>query len=221
MPEWVPGPATWLACATAFLLGSIPFGLIVARIAGGADPRRSGSGNIGATNISRVMGFWPWGAATFALDLLKGAVPVLALEAGLFAAIAASLTGAAAGGSAPEAVSAVAAWAVGLCAVLGHCYTPWLGFRGGKGVATGLGALAVLSPWASLAGLVAFGLVFAATRVGSISSLSGILGVSVTHLVIAPTGAYLWFGAALVLVILVRHEGNLDALLENREKKFG
>jgi glycerol-3-phosphate acyltransferase PlsY len=207
MLELLSDPATLYACGLAFVLGSIPFGLIVARLAGAEDPRKKGSGNIGATNISRVLGFWPWGLLTFVLDFAKGAIPVLALSAGW-------LSDATSG-------SPAGAWATALCGVLGHCYTPWLRFNGGKGVATGLGALVVLSPIASGIGMIAFGLTFAATRTGSLSSLAGILGLSIAHLILAPTGPYLWLGGLLIFVILLRHESNLDALLQENEKSFG
>jgi glycerol-3-phosphate acyltransferase PlsY len=202
------------ACAGAFALGSIPFGLWVARASGGVDPRTRGSGNIGATNVSRVLGFWPWGFATFALDFGKGLLPALAVRSGWVA-------GAWDIGGAGLASRDPLAWAPGLCAVLGHCYSPWLGFKGGKGVATGLGALAVLSPLAALFGALAFWLAFAATKTGSLSSLSGLLAGAVSHVLLAPVGTYLWIGGALALVILVRHESNLDALLQDREQKFG
>ena len=198
----------------AFLLGSIPFGLIVARLFKVKDLTERGSGNIGATNVSRVLGFWPAGALTFALDLLKGALPVLAvlpegsrLWMGAF-------------GLPETELSEAVRWAVGLFAVLGHCYSPWLHFKGGKGVATGFGAVLVLSPLSGLAGLVAFGVTFLSTRIGSLSSLSGLIVASVCHLVFEPIGAHLWAGALLVFVILIRHEVNIDALLDHRESAF-
>lgn len=205
MPEHY-APA--IACGLAFLLGSIPFGLLVARAAqGGADRearkdiRVEGSGNIGATNVSRVLGFWPWGALTFGLDLAKGSAAVLwAMSAG--------------------ELSTVWVWAVALACVLGHCYSPWLRFRGGKGVATGFGVVLVLAPIAALAGIVAFGIAFVATRTGSVSSLCGLLTAAACELVIKPVEAHLALGALLMLVILVRHESNLDALLEKNEKIF-
>jgi glycerol-3-phosphate acyltransferase PlsY len=207
MLSHLQSPPVVVACAFAFLLGSIPFGLLMARIARGDDPRQKGSGNIGATNVSRVLGFWPWGFLTFALDFAKGVVPVLALNLGWFS-------------GADEVFGPAAAWAVALCGVIGHCYSPWLRFKGGKGVATGLGALLVLSPIAAMIGVFAFLLSFAATRTGSLSSLSGILALTIAHLILAPGGPYLWLGGLLVFIILLRHESNLDALLQSREKTF-
>lgn len=206
--------APWVAAAAAFALGSVPFGLLIARLFQVKDLRDRGSGNIGATNVSRVLGFWPAGALTFALDLVKGAVPILLLRpAGT------ELWAGALDVSVPE-LSPLAVWSVGLAAVLGHCYSPWLRFRGGKGVATGLGAILVLSPWAGLVGLAGFALAFMARRIGSLSSLAGLAAASVAHLVLYPAEAHLWAGAGMVFVILLRHESNLDALLENREKAF-
>lgn len=113
-------------------------------------------------------------------------------------------------------------WCSAAVAVLGHCFTPWLQFRGGKGVATGFGALILLSPWASLVGLFGFVMAFLATRVGSLSSLSGLFLLVVAHIALPgfETGAHLLWGAALVFIVLARHEKNLDALLESRENRF-
>lgn len=207
MLSFLQSPAVLMAGALAFLLGSVPFGLLMARIARGDDPRKKGSGNIGATNISRVLGFWPWGFLTFALDFSKGVIPVLALTQNWIS-------------SADGAADPAGAWAVALCGVIGHCFSPWLRFKGGKGVATGLGALFVLSPIAAVVGIIAFLLAFAATRTGSLSSLSGILALAITHLILAPSGPHLWLGGLLIFIILIRHESNLDALLQSREKTF-
>lgn len=202
------------SCLIAFLLGSIPFGLIVSRLADGGDLRQQGSGNIGATNVSRILGFWPWGLLTFVLDLIKGALPVFLLGSGRAQWLVANLLYE----GAHWEVTRMDEWAVALACVLGHCFSPWLRFKGGKGVATGFGAILVLSPLTALVGAAAFGLAFAATRTGSLSSLTGILAAAATHLVYEPLGPHLWIGAALILVILIRHETNLDALLQNREK---
>jgi glycerol-3-phosphate acyltransferase PlsY len=201
-------------CAIAFALGSIPFGLLIARLFKVKDLRAQGSGNIGATNVTRVLGFWPAGAITLLLDFLKGALPV------------AFLLGAT--GRLPFELPAIeglepslaAIWWVGAAAVLGHCYSPWLNFQGGKGVATGLGAIAFLSPWSALFGALAFAVTFVRARTGSLSSLAGVLVASIAHLVIHPVGAHLWAGAVLVAVIILRHEKNIDALLDGRENRF-
>lgn len=203
----------------SFLAGSIPFGLLMARVFGAGDLRAQGSGNIGATNVSRVIGFWPAGFLTFLLDALKGSAAILL--AGQW--------------SEPlwegwldfpaqhwELGDLPLVWTSGLFAVLGHCFSPWLKFKGGKGVATAFGVIGVLSPWAALAGGAGFLLVFLATRLGSLSSLVGLLLVAVAHGVLpsSEAGPHLWSGALILFVILIRHEKNLDALLDGRENRF-
>ena len=194
----------------ALILGSIPFGVIVARIYKIDDLQSRGSGNIGATNVSRVLGFWPAGAIVFSLDLFKGALPILLVKAGVASRY----------GYTAADVSEAALWLIGFCAVAGHCFSPWVGFKGGKGVATGIGVLLALSPWAGLAGILAFGLTFYEKRTGSLASLAGLMIAAATHLVLYPPGAYLWFGGLIVWLIVIRHEKNIDALLQNRENSF-
>jgi glycerol-3-phosphate acyltransferase PlsY len=113
-------------------------------------------------------------------------------------------------------------WTSALFSVLGHCFSPWLRFRGGKGVATAFGAIALLSPVAAFAGVVAFLVVFAASRLGSLSSLVGLLLVTVAHAVLPSSepGPHLWAGALILLIVLARHEKNLDALIDGRESRF-
>lgn len=208
-----------LILAVAFLLGSIPFGVLFARVFGGEDVRRKGSGNIGATNVSRVAGFWPAGVLTFLFDALKGTLAVLAAGQGV-----SDLVAGWAFFSEPqwEPGGLSLQWAAALLVVSGHCFSPWLRFRGGKGVATGFGAFAVLSPWAALVGLFGFVITFLSTRIGSLASLSGLLLLTVSHFVLPgfAVGAHLVWGAILVFIILARHEKNLDALLESRESRF-
>ncbi|MFO0784102.1 MAG: glycerol-3-phosphate 1-O-acyltransferase PlsY [Phycisphaerales bacterium] len=132
-------------CAASFAAGSIPFGLLLAR-AKGVDLRATGSGNIGATNVGRALGR-KWGVVVYFLDAAKGALPVL---------LAGWLSGAL--GANPAHLPASTQWwwlAVAICAVLGHMYTPLAGFRGGKGVATGSGALMAIYPVLTLPVLVA------------------------------------------------------------------
>ena len=203
-----------IALVASFLLGSLPMGIWVARAFHVRDIRTLGSGNIGATNVSRVVGFWPAGFLTFLLDVFKGAffplllgplgnallAPALELEPGFF--------------------SNGVIWASGLMAVLGHCYSPWLRFNGGKGVATGFGVALVLSPISAAFGLLAFGITFLETKTGSLSSIAGLLFVLISHLVFHSLEPYLWFGALMVAVIIIRHESNLDAILEGKERSF-
>jgi acyl phosphate:glycerol-3-phosphate acyltransferase len=187
--------------AAAFLLGSIPFGLLVAKIFNVDNLRKAGSGNIGATNVSRVIGFWPAGLITFSLDLLKGVLPpLLMLWVG--------------GGDKFEQ------WLVGFMAVLGHCFSPWLGFRGGKGISTGLGIMLVLAPVSALVGAFVFSLVFFQYRIASLASIAGLMSASILHLICHPVEKPLWVLAALNLLILIRHEGNIDAFFQNKERSF-
>ena len=148
-----------LACAAAYLLGAIPFGVLITLLVAKRDVREVGSGNIGATNVARAAGR---GAAvvTLLLDAAKGALPAY-LGLHFFG----PLGGALLGGS----------------AFFGHVFPIYLGFRGGKGVATALGVFAVLAPTVALIGLATYGVVFALTRVSAVGSLTALLvsGVAV------------------------------------------
>jgi glycerol-3-phosphate acyltransferase PlsY len=204
----------WIMMGIAFLLGSIPFGLLIARIYQVTDLRSKGSGNIGATNVSRVVGFWPAGALTLLMDFTKGALSVALVEPWLSPTWTHAVLGT------ELYFDPWVIWWVGFCAVAGHCFCPWLRFKGGKGVATGLGVIAILSPWAALVGVFAFVITFVTRKIGSLASLAGLLIASVTHVVLNPLGAHLWAGLAIVLLILMRHQGNIEALLEHRERTF-
>lgn len=209
---------TGILLLCAFLAGSIPFGLLIARLFQVKNLRTHGSGNIGATNVSRVVGFWPAGFLTFFMDVLKGAALVLVVAHTGFPSLLASVVSPSL--DPVPLVTPLLLWSIGLLAVLGHCYSPWLQFRGGKGVATGFGAMLALSPISALAGIAGFLYVFVTTRTGSLSSLSGVAIASLAYVVINPAGAQMIPGAAMIFVILLRHEENLDALLANQEKKF-
>ncbi len=196
--------------AAAFAVGSIPFGLIVAKIFKIENLRGRGSGNIGATNVTRVGGFWPAGFLTLFFDTLKGAATVALAGSPYLSTFIPEI----------HELSQASLWATGLFTVAGHCYSPWLKFRGGKGVATGLGVILVLSPFAAAAGLLGFLYAFLTSRVGSLASISGLTLASAAHLVLYPIEPYLWLAGLMVLIILFRHESNLDALLEGRENRF-
>src|SRR5439155_1733868 len=155
------------------LLGSIPFGVLVARAFGIDNLRESGSGNIGATNVSRVVGFWPAGFLTLILDSSKGLLFVLSLNNGWIVREEWDLT-------------PILLWAFGLSAVLRHCYSPWLKFKGGKGVATSYGVLLALAPWSAAVGIASFLLAFLATKVGSVGSLFGLAMALAIHLLFYP-----------------------------------
>jgi glycerol-3-phosphate acyltransferase PlsY len=183
--------------ALGYLSGSVPYGVLLTSRLKGVDVRKAGSGNIGATNVARVAGKW-LGFTVLLLDAAKGALPVL---------LATRLT------SSPWIVASV-----GLAAFLGHVFPAWLKFRGGKGVATALGVLAVLQPWSALAGVATYALLFALFRVSSIGSLAGgILAVALSFLLPAPT-AYSLLTVVLFGLILFTHRGNIRRLLHRAEQ---
>lgn len=199
-------PLTILLLTLAgYLLGSIPFGLILAKVLGGKDVRQHGSGNIGATNVSRVAGPVA-GIATLVLDGLKGATSVF---------LAARFTDS----------SARAMIFAGVAALLGHCFPLWLRFKGGKGVATALGVFIALCPLAALAGSVLFALVFLFWRYVSLASLSAAAAMPLLiYFLWAPGHAPplvitlgTLFSAALVFY---KHDANLQRLLDGTEPKF-
>jgi glycerol-3-phosphate acyltransferase PlsY len=193
----------WSAAALAaagYLLGSIPFGLLVARAVRGVDVRAAGSGNIGATNVARVAGVGP-GLFVLFLDAAKGAVAVLLARALL------------PGGVPVQALT-------GLSAVVGHVAPVWLGFRGGKGVATALGVLLVLVPAAAVAGVLAYALVFLTSRISSLGSLVAGPAALVASAVWPGTRLAVGFTAVLYALILYTHRGNIRRLLSRAERRL-
>ena len=182
-----------------YLSGSIPFGLLVVRATRGVDVREQGSGNIGATNVARVAGK-ALGAVVLLLDALKGTLPVLLAQA-------------------VDGRPAVPA-AVGLAAFTGHVAPPWLGFRGGKGVATALGVLGVLAPRAALAGALTYAVVLATLRISSVGSLlAGVVAVSVAWLVPGTPVESAALTSVLFAAMLWTHRGNIGRLLHRGEPR--
>jgi glycerol-3-phosphate acyltransferase PlsY len=196
------GPAYWvpflIGFAIAYLVGSIPFGLLLAKAGGAGDVRRIGSGNIGATNVLRT-GRKGLALATLALDILKGALPVW---------LAYRYFG-------PD--MAVAA---GLGAVVGHCFPLWLGFRGGKGVATAAGVMAAMTPLVALIVVTLFVVLVLLTRYVSLASILA---------AVAAAPMAFWLGhiqagelyLALALLIVLNHAGNIRRLLAGTESRLG
>jgi glycerol-3-phosphate acyltransferase PlsY len=184
-----------------YLCGSIPFGVILTRLLRGVDVRSQGSGNIGATNVARVAGK-RLGVLVLVLDAVKGAVPVIVARVSL-----------------PEELRLHAA--VGLAAFLGHVLPVWLRFKGGKGVATALGVLVVLVPWAALAGVLTYAVVVASFRVSSVGSLAGgIATVGVAFLESNNHRIYAVLAAALFALMLYTHRANIARLLKRAENRF-
>lgn len=189
----------YLVLIFAYLLGSVPFGIICASIFGGADPRTMGSRNIGATNVRRSAGKSA-AALTLALDILKGALPVLvACALGL-----------------PEAFIAAA----GFFAFLGHLYPIFLRGKGGKGVATACGLMFVLSPLATLIALLVFIIAFVVKRYVSLASMLAAISMPVSLYLLHIHGSYVGLGLIVALFIIWRHRANIKRLLSGDEAKF-
>lgn len=206
-------PMSFLLALTSYLAGSIPFGLMIGRAVKGIDLRQHGSGNIGATNASRVLGK-KWGLVCLGLDALKGLLPVALLPRLLFGA--------------DEPALAHLAVLAGVSTIVGHMFSCFLGFRGGKGVATSLGVVAMLSPWGLLAGAIAFFGAFAIWRIVSLSSMIAAVTFGVCQLAIlrpSPFAGETWshglFAIAIPLLILFQHRSNVRRLLRGEEPRFG
>jgi acyl phosphate:glycerol-3-phosphate acyltransferase len=210
----------------AYLLGSIPFGFLIAR-AQGIDIREHGSRNIGATNVWRVLGK-KWGLRTFLLDVAKGLAAVVLAKwiAGQWAVSTPLPHGHARADFLDPAVAGITA-AMGC--ILGHSFPVWLGFKGGKGVATSLGVIVGMMP---LAALLTFGLwavVFKVSRYVSLASIVGALAlppiVLALLLVPEPWGmsgwAHFYFAMVAGLLVIVRHRGNIQRLMQGTENRFG
>ncbi|MBG90996.1 MAG: acyl-phosphate glycerol 3-phosphate acyltransferase [Actinobacteria bacterium] len=184
--------------ALAYLVGSVPFGVLVARTQQ-VDLRQNGSGNIGATNVYRVMGKG-YGVLVFALDFGKGlGVTVLAMH--LF-------------GEPWQHVL------VGLTAILGHSFSVFVRFRGGKGVATGIGVIAALSPLTCLIVLSVAALMLKVTRIVSLTSMSGSVLVPVIMYLLDAPLAYVIMTAVIAVLLIIRHKDNIKRLLNGTEHQF-
>jgi glycerol-3-phosphate acyltransferase PlsY len=198
-----------MIAALSYLLGSIPFGYLLVRIFRGEDVRQSGSGNIGATNVSRKSP--ALGILTLLLDALKGSAAV-----GLAHFLVVQRSS---GVSVYQAMTVAA-----FLAVVGHMFPVWLGFRGGKGVATGLGSFLVITPKAVL---VAAGIFIAVVAIFGYVSLASILAVASFPLLVFGMRAYgdallaLSFIGATSLLIIFKHHQNIQRLLKGTERRMG
>jgi glycerol-3-phosphate acyltransferase PlsY len=199
-------PITLLGvAAAAYLLGSIPFGLLLAKVFGRVDVRTSGSGNIGATNVARVAGPVA-GALTLLLDTAKGAAAVL---------LAARFSN----------ESAMWMMVAGLGVLLGHIFPIWLNFKGGKGVATALGIFLALCPLAALSALALFAAVAAYWRYVSLSSIAAAAAMPLLIYFLwapphAPPTVIIFGTMTAALLIIYKHDANIQRLIEGAEPKF-
>ncbi len=188
-----------LLIAVGYLLGSIPFGLVLGKLFAGVDVRTQGSGNIGATNVARTVGKKA-GVVVLLLDVGKGALAAwLALR---FA-------------SDPWMQAAI-----GGAAIAGHIFPIWLKFRGGKGVATAVGVFAVLIPWSALVGTVAFALVVAVSRIVSLASLVGTTAALAATVAVYREGPPSALAAFALALIALRHRENIGRLLRGTENRL-
>lgn len=184
--------------ALAYILGSISFGSLVAKNLCGVDPRAEGSGNTGATNIARLCGA-KYGAIVLALDLAKGAVPVALALVFTQGAFVPSLTA--------------------LAAVVGHVYSVFLGFKGGKAVATTIGVFLPLAPLQTMAAMAVCGLVIKASGFVSLGSLTLVTALPAL-LVVTAEWAYLPVALAIMALVFHRHRDNIQRLAKGEEKTW-
>ena len=180
-----------------YLLGGFPTGVVLTRRKFGLDVRDMGSGNIGATNVTRVFG-WYAGLLVFVIDFLKGYLPLWLLKYYGF-----------------DPSGWLLCW-VGLALVIGHCFSPYLRLKGGKGVATSLGCLSFFIPQGALIGLGVYGLALVLSRISAVGSLSGIVAVWI-YLAIIPTSVPIRTFVVLVsVVVILRHHQNIRRLIKGK-----
>ena len=204
----LPGAA--LLVVIGYLIGALPFGLLVGRLAGGVDLREHGSGRTGATNALRTVGL-AGAVATFLLDLGKGIVAVLLARWLYTAGPAGSLDWVAA--------------AVGVAAIAGHIRSVFIGFRGGRGVATFAGAMLVSSPWTLVVVVPLVALIVWRTRIVSLGSLAGSLLGPVITAAFVPLSQATWAGVALgvggAALVTAAHADNIARLRAGTERRIG
>ena len=218
-------PWQWLWPLAFYLVGSIPTGYLFGR-AKGLDIRQHGSGNIGATNVWRVMG-WKWGLPAFLADVLKGFLPLF-----LFSKLVISqnnVTQIFSTSSTSVFTPIGPPWTVdlllvicGLAAIIGHNYTPWLGFKGGKGIATSAGVLAALMPLVLAVAFTLWAVLTLTTRYVSVGSIAAALSLAPLAWFFYP-GQWILFGLACLAGVLAiyRHKSNIQRLLAGTESKIG
>jgi len=188
----------------SYLVGAIPFGLLLAKFIAGVDIKKSGSGSIGATNVLRVVKesnpalAKKLGIATLVLDALKGVVVLL---------IAMSL-----------GVSEATLWGIAVLAVIGHCFSVYLMFEGGKGIATGMGVMMIMLPVETLIALAVWGAAAKTIKISSVSSLLGVAAMFISSLIIHPNIAHAPV-AIIVFILFYKHIPNIVRLVQGEEKR--
>jgi acyl phosphate:glycerol-3-phosphate acyltransferase len=193
---------TWLFMALAYGLGSVPTSYVVARVVRGIDLRQHGSGNLGATNAFRVLG-WRAALPVIVADMAKGWIP-----AALFPLWDGSPT---------------MGWALayGAAAIVGHVLSVFVRFKGGKGVATSAGVFLALAPWAVLIGFVVWGITLVLTRIVSLASLLAALVLPVAVFATNEPWVVFWLSVALSIFVIYAHRANIRRLLRGEEHRFG
>lgn len=193
---------TWLFLAAAYLVGATPTSYLVGRAVRGIDLREHGSGNLGATNAFRVLG-WKAALPVMVVDIFKGWLPTA-----LFPLWD--------GAGPPE-------WALayGAAAIVGHVFSIYVGLRGGKGVATSAGVFLALAPWAVVIGLVVWGVTVTLTRIVSLGSLLAALVLPVAVFATNEPAVEVWLSVGLALFVIYAHRVNIRRLVRGTENRFG
>ncbi len=192
----------------AYLVGGIPFGYLLAKFVGGVDVKSEGSGSIGATNVLRVLKkrdpslAKKLGAATLVLDALKG----------LIVLVLAGFVG----------VSEETKWAIAILAVVGHCFSPYLKFEGGKGVATGVGVMLYMLPYETIIAIVVWAISAKSIKISSVSSLLALTSLVVASFILHPDMPVIHTHAPVLIlffIIVYKHIPNIIALFEGKERR--
>jgi len=197
----MPAAVLWLLAS--YFMGAIPTSYLLSRLFAGIDLRQHGSGNLGATNLYRVLG-WKYAVPAAAVDIAKGAIPVLVF--------------------APQVShSQLFALACGVAAILGHVFSVFVGFKGGKGVATAAGVMLGLAPLALAVSAVVWALLVRLTGYVSVGSIAAavVLPLAVYLLEDSTSPALLWIAAAIAAGVIFLHKGNIQRLLKGTESRFG
>jgi glycerol-3-phosphate acyltransferase PlsY len=200
---WTLMPAAALWLLASYFMGAIPTSYLLSRLFAGIDLRQHGSGNLGATNLYRVLG-WKYAIPAAVVDIAKGAIPVLVF--------APQVSG-----------SQLFALVCGVAAILGHVFSVFVGFKGGKGVATAAGVMLGLAPLALAVSAVVWGLLVRLTGYVSVGSIvaAAVLPLAVYLLEDTTSPALLWIAAAIAAGVILLHRRNIQRLLKGTESRFG